>query len=721
MIARLPQSRRRFDWTGPLLSIALVCALLTSAKSQTRDAASPPSTQPTLPLERHQIKVPVLSEIPILGRLFTNQSYAPATRPADPEKVATPSEISRVDPQMERLLNQLREINVKIETSAALGDKNAAVSKLQSELAIRQKSVDDHAAQFNREYVIEKRPDGSLVASPKDQSAIRRAGKDQQIADLALRSRTLSESGRYREALQTVDQILVLDPKNDYAVGVRPLLEDKVQFAQQRNYLEHRASDILRYPTDWQDASQVKDPRDPKQPEGAEGKPDEAQKKVLAQLDKSLPALQFDAVGFGDVIDFLRDISGANIFVNWKSLEAAKIDRNSPVSANLRNIKFSKALGIILDSVGGQTKLGYGVEEGVITISTQGDFDRNVVVRVYDIRDLIVVIPEFTAGTDNAKPAPATQPVTRERLVQAITKLIIDTVSTDSWKDHGGSVGALRELEGQLIITQTPENHKQVVQLLEQIRQERSLQTTVETRFVYCDHKIMDRLISEWNRSDTPPAEIRPATRPADSGRKSAGIFLTDAQVGQFLKLVQSDSDSITTTAPRITLFNGQRAYVRVATSKAYLSGYTPTTKGDGEVRYEPVVKSAENGILLDLTSTVSSDRRFVTVSLHPQVTTVAGFDRVPWPGSPKNVDLMVQEPRIKTSEINTTLSIPDGGSALLVGLDNPKFETESSGQPATRPAASRGIYLLVRPTVIRGEPQQAGFPQFDKPIFTSH
>ena len=52
------------------------------------------------------------------------------------------------------------------------------------------------------------------------------------------------------------------------------------------------------------------------------------------------------------MVDFLRDVSGANIFVNWKSLEGAGVDRNAPVTAKLRNVKFSKALSIILDSVG---------------------------------------------------------------------------------------------------------------------------------------------------------------------------------------------------------------------------------------------------------------------------------------------------------------------------------------------------------------------------------
>ncbi|HLZ09026.1 MAG TPA: hypothetical protein VKT80_10590, partial [Chloroflexota bacterium] len=329
-----------------------------------------------------------------------------------------------------------------------------------------------------------------------------------------------------------------------------------------------------------------------------------AQRKALAdieaKLDKQLPALTFDAVGFSDVIDFLRDVSGTNIFVNWKSLEAAGIDRNAPVSANLRNVKFSKALNVILDSVGGgQTKLGYTVDEGVITISTQDDLTRNVVVRVYDVRDLLIVIPDsFTS--DNTKPVPATRPASREDLVQHLTKLITDAVSPESWKDHGGSVGALRELEGQIIITQTPANHRRIVTLLEQFRQERSIQITVEARFVSCDHKIIDDLVGEWHRAVKPGAN-HPTTRPAGTGPDTTGVFLSDAELSQFMKLIQSAPESTIITSPRVTLWNGQAAHVKVAQPHTYLSGYTPTTKGDGEVRYEPVVQSANPGILMDV------------------------------------------------------------------------------------------------------------------------
>ena len=43
---------------------------------------------------------------------------------------------------------------------------------------------------------------------------------------------------------------------------------------------------------------------------------------------------------------------------------------------------------------------------------------------------------------------------TRAERTVAFTKLIQDTVASDTWKDNGGSVGSVRELSGQLIVTQ---------------------------------------------------------------------------------------------------------------------------------------------------------------------------------------------------------------------------------------------------------------------------
>ena len=85
-------------------------------------------------------------------------------------------------------------------------------------------------------------------------------------------------------------------------------------------------------------------------------------------------------------MNFLRDTTNTNLFVNWKALEAAGVDRNTPVSVSLREVPFRKALTTILSEVGGGTaNLAFTIDEGIITISTRDDLNsaRYRVVRVF--------------------------------------------------------------------------------------------------------------------------------------------------------------------------------------------------------------------------------------------------------------------------------------------------------------------------------------------------
>src|SRR5205823_3839857 len=109
-----------------------------------------------------------------------------------------------------------------------------------------------------------------------------------------------------------------------------------------------------------------------------------------AILDRKVPEIRFNAVALGDVVDLLRDISGANIYVNWKTLAAAGIEKTAPVNARMRDVKFSTALSAILkDAAGDAVKLGYQIDEGVIVITTLEEIEKNTVVDVYDVRDLL--------------------------------------------------------------------------------------------------------------------------------------------------------------------------------------------------------------------------------------------------------------------------------------------------------------------------------------------
>jgi hypothetical protein len=91
---------------------------------------------------------------------------------------------------------------------------------------------------------------------------------------------------------------------------------------------------------------------------------------VNNRLDRVLADLKFDAVNLSDVLDFVGEATQVDFFVDWKRLEAAKVERTTPVTCNLQGRKFSAALQDILDAAA-KGKMVFQVEGGVILISTK--------------------------------------------------------------------------------------------------------------------------------------------------------------------------------------------------------------------------------------------------------------------------------------------------------------------------------------------------------------
>ena len=115
------------------------------------------------------------------------------------------------------------------------------------------------------------------------------------------------------------------------------------------------------------------------------------------QLDKVLPETNFDNTTFADAINYFIDVTGANIVPNYKAMEAAGVDRATPITLKLHNAKASTALSKVLKIVGGQTKISYEIDkDGFVNVSTAEDLSSTPVYKVYDIRDLLVDIPNFS-------------------------------------------------------------------------------------------------------------------------------------------------------------------------------------------------------------------------------------------------------------------------------------------------------------------------------------
>jgi hypothetical protein len=120
---------------------------------------------------------------------------------------------------------------------------------------------------------------------------------------------------------------------------------------------------------------------------GMRSRPQTIDPETAAMLDAKIPDARFDNTALSDVIDFLHDATRANIVVDWRSIEAAGIERSTPITLNLRNVSFKDALTHALRDLG----LIYKAENGIvqITIVPAAPQPAKVVVRAYDVADLL--------------------------------------------------------------------------------------------------------------------------------------------------------------------------------------------------------------------------------------------------------------------------------------------------------------------------------------------
>src|SRR5438067_11431927 len=107
-----------------------------------------------------------------------------------------------------------------------------------------------------------------------------------------------------------------------------------------------------------------------------------ANAQTRAQLDRVLPAVNFSNVTLKDAIDFLRDVSGSNIHVNWKAIEAAGITQDTAINIKLRQVSLRKVLALLRSEASGGVGLTFYIDDGESDISNTeiADNAKNTVV-----------------------------------------------------------------------------------------------------------------------------------------------------------------------------------------------------------------------------------------------------------------------------------------------------------------------------------------------------
>jgi len=173
--------------------------------------------------------------------------------------------------------------------------------------------------------------------------------------------------------------------------------------------------------------------------------------------------LDFQNAPLDQVVDYLREISGMNIFTDSKVR-----DKNLVISIKVNEISLLSIFSLMLKPHGCDILF----KDGVLQLMTKEDVaDKTMKMEIYDCRDILYPISNFPgvdidlgtmAGVITTPPEDAAGgEIPIEEMVRAHT-------GGRSWEENQKAVCKMQN--GLLVIKNTPEVHKQVHRLLDLLR-----------------------------------------------------------------------------------------------------------------------------------------------------------------------------------------------------------------------------------------------------------
>jgi hypothetical protein len=218
-------------------------------------------------------------------------------------------------------------------------------------------------------------------------------------------------------------------------------------------------------------------------------------------LAQRVPEVTFDETPLEAWLEWLRDTAQINVVAQWERLAEVGVQRDHPIVLRARNLRLGQLIWLVLQQceTTGDVRLGYRVDADLMVITTVQDLDREMVIRVYDVQDLLAARlrnPSITVGRQHefvtglvpsvAAGAVGVRPVTQrwlsgcfleggdgggdvyaddesgydpDRTLRELIGVILTTVEPDSWAVSGGA-GSIEPFRGRLVVRNTPRVHQ---------------------------------------------------------------------------------------------------------------------------------------------------------------------------------------------------------------------------------------------------------------------
>jgi general secretion pathway protein D len=539
---------------------------------------------------------------------------------------------------------------------------------------------------------------------------------------------------------------------------------------------------------------------------GAERTRRRTEREIEIEKKLKMPVqLRYEGTPLSQVVDELSKLAGINIYLDPQGLSQEGVNSDATVDLPLnKEISLESALNLIL----GPLHLSYVVKDDVLKITSEQLRDGEIYPVTYNVSDLVIPIPNFVPSSGiglqgpinestsasnmgqrglgggpavlvnnkNQQPSSATDQILAQQFNPApsggmspstvpigsgpggmgaganadfdsLIDLIVSTVETGTWAENGGGEAEIRPFPTNLslVISQTQDVHRQIADLLEQLRRLQDLQVTIEVRFIRLNDSFFERIgidfdmdINDTGYNDDPlTTDLQPfgprsntvgavrqatgdlpafttdldipfrqdsfaiATPPAfagfdpNSAARLGFAILSDIEAYFLIEAAQGDRRTNVLNAPKVTLFNGQQAFVADVSQRPFVVGVIPVV-GEFAAAQQPVIVVLNEGTMMTIQAVVSEDRRYVRMTIVPFFTQIGDVDEFTFEGSSSSTSssssssddnddgkseaeeeseevtrsgVTVQLPSFSFVSVVTTVSVPDGGTVLLGGI----------------------------------------------------
>jgi general secretion pathway protein D len=398
----------------------------------------------------------------------------------------------------------------------------------------------------------------AIEADEALQARLRRDKEERErtIKERRQQVKELSRSQRYRDAILVLDQLIAIEPDDEWAHMYRDNLLHVETMASQFSTRQERQigqvqalmdveeasihpgekvlgeTSFLRYPDarTWEVLSKFR--REVSKIVQAEPEAVAATRRLLQQkID-----LDFERTSLDNVLKYITEVQrDLNIVVD-PELAAGGIELSARVvDLKLRQVSVEQVLRLILGN-----DLGYKVDAGYILITTKEKVQQNLPIVTYPVQDLIASVPDFgnlaprfdlaaitqqagqigqgggaLGGLFDQGAGAAEQPGVGFQELQDIITRSVNAQSDPTvaaWIDEGGPA-SITFLNGVFIISQTREGHARVSDLLGRLRGERAIMVSVESRFITVSDDFLQDITLDVDVAVEPSQRWDPAGR----------------------------------------------------------------------------------------------------------------------------------------------------------------------------------------------------------------